>query len=101
MQPFCSDELQRALDEESAISAIGAFNITEATPGSATASVTLLEGRTIQINLTTSGYSEPPGPKFETIDQLLRSVSLMYEQRRQQALMSALERLSALQALED
>ncbi|KAJ7505184.1 hypothetical protein B0H11DRAFT_1977257 [Mycena galericulata] len=112
MSTFCADELRHALAEESSVSAIGPFRLTHTAPLCATASVTLLEGRTIFINLTTSGYSiildegngnrqtpgkampEPAGPTFESIEQLLRSVSTLYEQRRQEALIAALERVS-------
>ncbi|KAJ7784427.1 hypothetical protein B0H16DRAFT_1709141 [Mycena metata] len=104
MSTFCADELQHALAEESSTSAIGPFRLTSKAPLCATASVTLLEGRTICINLTTNGYSIIPGDgqsdhrdaltksTFESIEQLLRSVSTMYEQRRQEALLAALER---------
>ncbi|KAJ7781805.1 hypothetical protein DFH07DRAFT_388308 [Mycena maculata] len=110
MTTFCADELRHALAEESSVSAIGPFRLTETAPLCATASVTLLEGRTIFINLTTSGYSIVAGDRqhdggshsmpaasgltFESIEQLLRSVSTMYEQRRQEALIAALERVS-------
>ncbi|KAJ6559060.1 hypothetical protein DFH09DRAFT_1161730 [Mycena vulgaris] len=111
MSTFCADELQHALAEESSTSAIGSFRLTAAAPLCATAAVTLLEGRTILINLTTNGYSiiaddrqndkgnhtmtaPAIGPTFESIDQLLRSVSTMYGQRRQEALIAALERVS-------
>ncbi|KAJ6585125.1 hypothetical protein B0H19DRAFT_1108379 [Mycena capillaripes] len=111
MSTFCADELQHALAEESSASAIGPFRLTSTAALCATASVTLLEGRTILINLTTNGYSiipgdgqndiggqtltAPTGQTFESIEQLLRSVSTMYEQRRQEALIAALERVSA------
>lgn len=124
---FCVDELQRALAEQSSASAIGPFRLTESAPLCATASVTLLEGRTILIKLTTRGYSvrllpssslqdrtivgqiiggdrqpgegshpmpAPTGPTFESIEQLLHSVSTMYERRQQEALIAALERVS-------
>jgi len=107
---FCVDELQRALAEQSSASAIGPFRLTESAPLCATASVTLLEGRTILIKLTTNGYSiiggdrqpgegshpmpAPTGPTFESIEQLLHSVSTMYERRQQEALIAALERVS-------
>ncbi|KAJ6477311.1 hypothetical protein C8R47DRAFT_1139932 [Mycena vitilis] len=108
MSTFCADELQQALAEESSASAIGPYHLTSTASSSlcATASVTLLEGRTISINLTTNGYSIIPGDgqddtggrktgqTFESIEQLLRSVSSMYEQRRQEALIAALERVS-------
>ncbi|KAJ7175979.1 hypothetical protein C8R46DRAFT_76417 [Mycena filopes] len=101
MSSFCADELQHVLAEESSAFAIGPFRLTSKAPLCATASVTLLEGRTILINLTTNGYSivrgdgQRDGPTestFESIEQLLRSVSTMYEQRRQEALIAALER---------
>ncbi|KAF8172053.1 hypothetical protein K438DRAFT_1852180 [Mycena galopus ATCC 62051] len=107
MSSFCADELQHTLAEESSLSAIGPFRLTSSEPLRATASVTLLEGRTILINLTTSGYSiiqqndtsgpaiaSPTGQTFESIEQLLSSVSTMYEQRRQEALIAALGRVS-------
>ncbi|KAJ7259577.1 hypothetical protein B0H12DRAFT_420153 [Mycena haematopus] len=109
MSSFCADELQHALAEESSASSIGPFRLTSSGPLRATASVTLLEGRTILINLTTNGYSIIPrdqqkdtsgeaiasstGQTFESIEQLLSSVSTMYEERRQEALISALERV--------
>ncbi|KAJ7675697.1 hypothetical protein DFH06DRAFT_977054 [Mycena polygramma] len=99
MSTFCADELQQALAEESSASAIGPYHLTSTASLGATASVTLLEGRTISINLTTNGYSDDTGGRktgktFESIEQLLRSVSSMYEQRRQEALIAALERVS-------
>ncbi|KAJ7211990.1 hypothetical protein GGX14DRAFT_621221 [Mycena pura] len=109
MSTFCADELRNALAEESSASAIESFRLTSVASLCATASVTLLEGSTISINLTTSGYSIIPaggqndmstdsetaqtGPTFESIDQLLRSVSAMYEKRRQEELMAALEKI--------
>ncbi|KAJ7695942.1 hypothetical protein B0H17DRAFT_1054223 [Mycena rosella] len=65
MGTFCADELQHALAEESSTSAIGPFRLTSTAPLCATAAVTLLEGRTILINLTTNGYSvRLPAPPF-------------------------------------
>ncbi|KAF7346491.1 hypothetical protein MSAN_01877200 [Mycena sanguinolenta] len=111
MSTFCADELQHVLAEESSASSIGPFRLTSSGSLSATASVTLLEGQTILINLTTEGYSiipggqqkdisgetivSPTGPTFESIEQLLTSVSTMYEKRRQEALIRALERICA------
>ncbi|KAJ7367029.1 hypothetical protein DFH08DRAFT_836350 [Mycena albidolilacea] len=109
MTSFCADELQHALAEESSASAIGPFRLTFSDSLRATASVTLLEGRTISINLTTSGYSiiqkdtngqtvpSLPGRTFESIEQLLRSVSTMYGKRREEALIAALERVFCVQ----
>ncbi|KAJ7095759.1 hypothetical protein B0H15DRAFT_880398 [Mycena belliarum] len=109
MSTFCADELQHALAEESSTAAIGPFHLIASAPLGATAAVTLLEGRTIRIALTTNGYSivaddndsdtdagryTATAPTFESIDQLLRSVSSMYEERRQQALIAALESVS-------
>ncbi|KAJ6621886.1 hypothetical protein B0H10DRAFT_2214930 [Mycena sp. CBHHK59/15] len=112
MSTFCADELQHALAEESSASAIKGFHVTDSAPLRATASVTLLEGRTISIALTTNGYSIAVGDRpsdksnanhamttpsltFESIEQLLLSVSTLYQQRRQEALIAALERVSA------
>ncbi|KAJ7069679.1 hypothetical protein C8F01DRAFT_1113578 [Mycena amicta] len=95
MSTFCADELRNALTEESSTASIDSFHLTSSEPLCATASVRLLEGRTISVGLTTNGFSiVDEGLTFESMDQLLRSVSTMYERRRQEALMAALERLS-------
>jgi len=52
---FCTDELQRALTEQSF--GITNFSISTSTSLRATAFVTLLEGHTITIALSTHGYS--------------------------------------------
>ncbi|KAF7299563.1 hypothetical protein HMN09_00961500 [Mycena chlorophos] len=95
MSGFCGEELRNALTEEAA--AIHSFQMTTAEQLRATASVTLLEGRTVSVCLTMSGYSivDEDGPVFESIEQLLRSASKMYERQRQEALMAALANLSA------
>ncbi|KAK7048485.1 hypothetical protein R3P38DRAFT_2869656 [Favolaschia claudopus] len=97
---FCANELQQALAEESSVSSIASFRLTSSEPLGATASVALLEGSTIRIHLTTNGYSviladhqRPQEQVFETIGQILSSVSSMYEQRRQEVLIEALERV--------
>ncbi|KAJ7288185.1 hypothetical protein C8J57DRAFT_1048303 [Mycena rebaudengoi] len=95
MGTFCTDELQRALEEESSVSSIGPFHLTTSSALCATASVTLLEGRTIFVTLTINGYSmgnNGPGI-FENIEQLLCAESSLYQQRKQEALLAALEKL--------
>lgn len=53
--PFCTAELERALSEQ--LFGISSYSITLSSPLRAVASVTLLEGRTVAIQLTTRGYT--------------------------------------------
>jgi hypothetical protein len=55
---FYADELETALKEQSF--GIGDFTITATEPIQCSASVTLLEGRTIVITLRNAGYSVSP-----------------------------------------
>ncbi|KAG1822842.1 uncharacterized protein BJ212DRAFT_1255734, partial [Suillus subaureus] len=91
---FYHTELSRALSEQ-------AFGLTRfdvyggSSPHEATASVTLLEGRTIRITLTARGYQVRiaclDGDQiFESIEGLLQAVSAAYEGRRREALFSRL-----------
>ncbi|KIK06161.1 hypothetical protein K443DRAFT_285809 [Laccaria amethystina LaAM-08-1] len=93
---FCNAELDRALKEQGF--AIHSYAITSSSPRQASASVVLLEGRRLTITLTTQGYSIDNGKLssrnvYETLENLLQSVSTMYNQRRQEALFAALEKL--------
>jgi len=91
---FCSDELQRALGEQ--LFAISSYSITVSTPSRAVAVVTLLDGQIVSVGLTSQGYSidETSSIIFETIEDLLSSVSAFYERKRQEALIQKLEKLA-------
>lgn len=112
--PFCAVELQRALSEQSF--GICAYSITSYSSLRAVAAVTLLEGPIVSIQLTTRGYSvhillsrlthglyltqvDPrTSPRFgnetfESLENLLQALSGTYVQKRQEALMVALEKL--------
>lgn len=118
---FYSSELRRALREQSfgiaGYAVSGSMNSLEAT-----ASITLLEGRVVNVALSSRGYyvstpsvdlvllsltnaprqlcgsprsSGPPRTQcYESIEGLLQSVSGLYEKRRQEVLVGRLERLS-------
>jgi len=91
---FYADELETALKEQSF--GIGDFTITATEPIQCSASVTLLEGRTIVITLRNAGYSietDETEMIYETIEDLLRSASPLFEQKRQEALINALGRI--------
>jgi hypothetical protein len=113
---FYARELGNALREQSF--GIHDFEITEDSLLQCSASVTLLEGNTIQVTLKNSGYSvsilldllvdpdnylnqiedgqqieEATQQTFESIESLLASASPLFEQKRQEALIQALERL--------
>ncbi|KAF8743933.1 hypothetical protein AX14_013986 [Amanita brunnescens Koide BX004] len=96
---FYARELGNALREQSF--GIHDFEITEDSLLQCSASVTLLEGNTIQVTLKNSGYSIEDGQQieeatqqtFESIESLLASASPLFEQKRQEALIQALERL--------
>lgn len=114
---FFGQELHRALREQGP--AVHSFKIVNAGPLSGTARVKTLEGHTIEVLLTQQGYKvEHPYPfplsprfltlvakvdckpnegltqAFETIEDLLHSLSPLYAQRRSEALFEALKRLS-------
>jgi hypothetical protein len=114
---FYQDELLRALTEQSF--GIRMFYTLTTTRLQATASVTLLEGQRINIKLEMRGYSvrvasvvtkillislhqiesgDPALPSnegmiFESLDELLRSASPMYEQKRHEFWVQKLEGL--------
>ncbi|KAE9392864.1 hypothetical protein BT96DRAFT_830084 [Gymnopus androsaceus JB14] len=93
---FHVDELQRALSEQAI--AIRSFSVIDSSSLQATASVTLLEGNDITIKLTNRGYQsvsmlarQADDIIFETIEDLLRSVSPLYAQKSHALLLQALE----------
>ncbi|KAF9468522.1 hypothetical protein BDZ94DRAFT_1245562 [Collybia nuda] len=98
---FFVDELRRALNEQSY--GIEAFSITASSSLQATASVTILEGLKFNIKLNLGGFSvdlnkHPPitikeETTFESIEDLLRSTSPLYEKKRQEVLVRKLEML--------
>ncbi|KAG2129124.1 hypothetical protein DEU56DRAFT_817829 [Suillus clintonianus] len=90
---FYHTELNRALSEQAF--GLARFDIfRSSSPHEATASVTLIEGRTIRITLTARGYQLDGDQIFESIEGLLQSVSTAYEGRRREALFSRLRSLS-------
>ncbi|OJA17191.1 hypothetical protein AZE42_00176 [Rhizopogon vesiculosus] len=88
---FYYTELNQALSEQAF--GLGRFDVCSSTPHEATASVTLLEGRTIRIVLSARGYQLDGGQIFESIESLLQAVSAAYEERRREALFSRLRDL--------
>ncbi|KAJ3733369.1 hypothetical protein DFJ43DRAFT_995579 [Lentinula guzmanii] len=94
---FYIKELQRALSEQALF--IRAFSVTSSSSLQAIVSVTLLEGNNVTIILTNQGYraDQSGATPFETIEDLLQSVSPLYVQKRQLALLDALEKWSSHQ----
>ncbi|TBU23198.1 hypothetical protein BD309DRAFT_951956 [Dichomitus squalens] len=102
---FAHDELERALKEQSF--GITSFEIVSTTPLKAAASVVLLEGPTVLVSLSNRGFqlyspTDPPTDPdldaeavFETIEQLLQSVSPQYDAARRSALITKLESIQA------
>jgi len=92
---FCRTELQRALKEQAF--GIQTFSITSSSAEQASASVVLLEGQKLVVQLTSQGYSVvnlKPTHIHETIENLLQSLSPLYIGKRQEALLAALSKLS-------
>lgn len=90
---FYHTELSRALSEQAF--GLARFDVYGgSSPHEATASVTLLEGKTIRITLTARGYQLDGDQIFESIEGLLQAVSAAYEGRRREALFSRLRSLS-------
>ncbi|KAI0357468.1 hypothetical protein OH77DRAFT_1422327, partial [Trametes cingulata] len=101
---FVREELERALAEQSF--GISSFELMSSSPLKAAARVVLLEGNPVVISLTSRGFqlqspSEAPMDPdhdsetvFETIEQLLQTVSPRYESARRGALLSKLESLA-------
>ncbi|EJF57081.1 hypothetical protein DICSQDRAFT_70216 [Dichomitus squalens LYAD-421 SS1] len=94
---FAHDELERALKEQSF--GITSFEIVSTTPLKAAASVVLLEGPTVLVSLSNRGFQVHPDldaeAVFETIEQLLQSVSPQYDAARRSALITKLESIQA------
>ncbi|KAI6030954.1 hypothetical protein F5J12DRAFT_713244 [Pisolithus orientalis] len=96
MASFFYNELRRALSEQT----FGIARYEVATPVSAyeaTASVTVLEGSCVSVTLTGRGYHVgiglSNGQTFETIEDLLMSISPKYAQQRSDALFAKLRGL--------
>ncbi|KAI0669263.1 hypothetical protein C8Q78DRAFT_1042559 [Trametes maxima] len=101
---FVREELERALAEQSF--GISGFEVTSSSPLKAAARVDLLEGDSVLISLTSRGFqlhspSEAPMDPdhdseavFETIEQLLQTVSPAYESAKRNALLARLESLA-------
>ncbi|KAI1794881.1 hypothetical protein LXA43DRAFT_882761 [Ganoderma leucocontextum] len=104
---FVKEELSRALNEQSF--GITSYEIVSSTPLKAAASVVLLESDTILVSLSSRGFQlhslneSPTDPDldaelvFETLEQLLQSVSLQYDAARRSALIAKLDALASLQ----
>jgi len=99
---FDSDELERALEEQSF--GISEFELEDSTSSlESSALVTLLEGEVVAISLSSRGYQLIRNPRsssprmgkiYEAIESLLQSVSPMYERKRRENLFAQLERWS-------
>ncbi|KAF9046681.1 hypothetical protein BJ165DRAFT_1527754 [Panaeolus papilionaceus] len=96
---FYHSELLRALKEQ-AFGIIN-FSMTSSSPEQASASVVLLEGRTVNVKLTIQGYSiTGPGScassagVHESFENLLRAISSLYRKREQEALFAKLAKIS-------
>ncbi|RDB17996.1 hypothetical protein Hypma_000834 [Hypsizygus marmoreus] len=102
---FFADELRRALAEQSF--GLQTFHITTTENLHAKASATLLEGDEITISLTIRGYSvESNKPTvlsnlddtvFESVENLLQSVSPKYEMKRHERWVRKLEGLLSVE----
>ena len=119
---FVKEELSRALNEQSF--GITSHEIISSTPLKAAARVVLLEGDTILLSLSSRGFQvrtlgfcsirpyerssqlhslneSPTDPDldaelvFETLEQLLQSVSLQYDAARRSALIAKLDALAS------
>lgn len=112
---FYVRELKQALLEQSG--RIETFEQVSQIPGGASASVKLLEGSTLLVKLTSKGYiceqsdairtrgpwsppdrvDEPALQTHETLDDLLRKHSSLWDQRTNSILMEKLQALNELQ----
>ncbi|KIJ64631.1 hypothetical protein HYDPIDRAFT_28567 [Hydnomerulius pinastri MD-312] len=89
---FYYDELRRALSEQSF--GLARYDVArQFTPHEASACVTLLEGTTLRVSLNARGYQVDSGQIFESIEDLLQSISAMYEQKRRDTLFAKLQGL--------
>jgi len=92
---FCRTELQTALKEQAF--GIQSFSITSSSAQQASASILLLEGQKLVVQLTNQGFSVVNSKTtkiHETIEDLLQSASPLYVKKRQEALLAALSKLS-------
>jgi len=93
---FCHTELYRALKEQAF--GIKSFSMLSSSLEQATASVVLLEGSKLVVELTTRGYCVlNPGASsihYETLEDLLQSNSPLYAKKRQEVLIAKLSKLS-------
>ncbi|KAH9841806.1 uncharacterized protein C8Q71DRAFT_349098 [Rhodofomes roseus] len=97
---FPGGELENALKEHAF--GLSRYEILHKSPHEARARIALLEGKAVNVMLTTSGYSivcdvESPARTFESLDDLLLSVSPRFEEARQQALLAKLQLLAEQQ----
>ena len=119
---FVKEELSRALNEQSF--GITSYEIVSSTPLKAAARIVLLEGDTILVSLSSRGFQvrqinfcstclyerdpqlhslneSPTDPNldaelvFETLQQLLQSISLQYDAARRSALIAKLDALAS------
>ncbi|KIM61977.1 hypothetical protein SCLCIDRAFT_99556, partial [Scleroderma citrinum Foug A] len=94
---FYYNELRRALSEQTF--GIARYEVaTPVSPHEATASVTILEGPCAAVTLTSRGYHVSTshlsnGQIFETIEDLLMTVSPKYAEKRSDVLFSKLQAL--------
>jgi len=92
---FCHTELHRALKEQTF--GIKSFAVSSSNE-QASASVVLLEGPKVIIQLTTQGYcivsAGSTNGTHETIEALLQSISPLYAKKRHEVLMAKLAKLS-------
>ncbi|KJA23986.1 hypothetical protein HYPSUDRAFT_214755 [Hypholoma sublateritium FD-334 SS-4] len=90
---FCHSELQRALKEQAF--GIKKFTITSASGQQAIATVVLLDGAKLLVQLTTQGYSIVSTTQvYETVEDLLQAASPIYAEKRQELLYAELSKLS-------
>ncbi|KAG6332812.1 hypothetical protein ID866_6276 [Astraeus odoratus] len=89
---FFYNELQRALSEQSF--GIARYEVAKPiSPHEATASVTMLEGPCVSITLNARGYHVNSDQIFESIEDLLMSLSPKYTQKKSDALFAKLQGL--------
>jgi len=89
---FYYNELNRTLSEQS-FGLAGYEVARQQSAHEATATVTLLEGSSVNVSLNVRGYRLDGGQTYESIEELLQSISPMYLQKRQDAIISRLQGL--------
>ncbi|KAF9568798.1 hypothetical protein CPC08DRAFT_624942 [Agrocybe pediades] len=93
---FYRSELQRALKEQTF--GIQSYALTSSCQEQATATIVLHEGSKVNVQLNIQGYSivsnGTVGKVYETIEDLLHSISPMYAKKRQEELFTKLSKLS-------